>query len=178
ASAGARGTFNRTKLVACLKSHGVTLPNRPPGAGAGPGAGTPGASGSGAPGTAGSQSGAARRHGGFFGGGGAFANPKLRAALQACGAARFSGGAGGRRFTLNHTAVLKFVACVRKHGYKLPTPNFSGHGSIFSPSIERNSKFQAASRACSSLLRPPGGAAAPGTGTGPPAGSTTSTSGA
>ena len=63
---------------------------------------------------------------------------------------------GGRRFTLSHAAVTKFVACVNQHGYKLPTPNFSGKGPIFPVSIEKNAKFQKAARACQADLRPAG----------------------
>ncbi len=86
---------------------------------------------------------------------GRFFNPKFRAAFQACGGARFRGGFRGRgRFKLSHTAVNNFVACVRRHGFDMPAPNFSGKGSIFSGSIQTNAKFRTASRACASLLRP------------------------
>lgn len=134
----------RAALVACLKQHGVTLPSRPAGTG-----------------TTG-------RRGFFGGGGGAFANnPKLRAAFQACGA-RFGFGGGGR-FTgrLSHTVITKYVACVRQHGYNLPNPNFSGKGPVFPMNIRTNAKFQAASRACQSILVPPR-----------PSGGTSTTSGA
>ncbi len=159
ASATGSGTgFDRSEFVACLKAHGVTLPARParthrPAASAGAGQGL------------------------FFGGGGAggrrFANnPKLRAAFQACGGTRAF--PGRRRFALSHAAVTKFVACVRQHGYDLPSPNFSGTGPIFPAGIAKNAKFQTAARACQADLRP-AGAAAPGA---PPGGSTTTTSGA
>ena len=94
---------------------------------------------------------------GFFGGGGRFANnPKLRAAFQACGAQfGFRGGAGGGfRRRLSQAAVTKYVTCVRQHGYNLPKPNFSGKGPVFPANIRNNAKFQAASRACQSLLAP------------------------
>ncbi|HWE13493.1 MAG TPA: hypothetical protein VG365_08280, partial [Solirubrobacteraceae bacterium] len=115
---------NRTTLAACLKAHGVTLPPRPAGAGQRPANGAGGGP-------------------GFFGGGGGgggaaggrFANnPKLRAAFQACGGGRAS---GGSRFRLSHAAVTKFVACVKQHGYNLPSPNFSGKGPIFPASISK-----------------------------------------
>jgi hypothetical protein len=98
---------------------------------------------------------------GFFGGGGGagsrFANPKFRSAIEACGGASFRGrGFSGRRFTFSHTAVDNFVACVKHHGFSLPAPNFSGKGPIFPATIEKDSKFQAASRACASDLRAPG----------------------
>lgn len=154
-----RTGFNSASFRTCLKQHGVTLPSRPAGA---PGAG---ASGTGTTPGAGGPPG-----GGFFGGGGggrgAFSNPKFRAAIQACGGSNFRGNfrgrAGGSR--LSHTAINNYVACVRKHGYNLPAPNFSGKGSIFSRKIESNAKFQAASRSCASLLRPAGA---------PPAGTST-----
>jgi hypothetical protein len=140
AAGGAPNTARRAALAACLKQHGVTLPARPPGAGGGP---PPGSGGSGT---------TPRR--GFFGGGGGFANnPKLRAAFQACGA-RFGFG-GGQRFRLSRTAITKYVTCVRRHGYNLPNPNFSGKGPVFPANIRANAKFQAASRACQSLLAPP-----------------------
>ena len=151
ASAAAGGGTNasrRAALVACLKQHGVTLPARPPGSGA-----PPAASGGGT-GTTGT--GTTPRRGFFFGGGGGpAANPKFRAALQACGAKfGFRGGQGFRR-RLSHAAITKYVTCVRQHGYNLPNPNFSGKGPIFPANIQSNKKFQTASRACQSLLIPP-----------------------
>jgi hypothetical protein len=165
-SAASGSGFDRSKFVSCLKAHGVTLPARPAGAGAGSG-GPPSKSST-------TGSGTTRRR--FFGGGGGFAaNPKLRAAIQACGGFR---GAGRGRFALNHAAVTKFVACVKQHGYDLPAPNFSGKGPIFPSNIQSNKKFQAASKACASDLRPagaPGGpGGAPGAGGPPPGGSSTS----
>jgi hypothetical protein len=156
-SAGGSASGSRATLVACLKAHGVTLPNRPAGTNRPP-AGSGGQS-------------------GFFGGGGGgsgrrFANnPKLRAAFQACGGGR---GFGTGRRTFSHVAVTKFVACVNQHGYSLPAPNYSGKGPIFPASIAKNAKFQTAARACQADLRPTG---APGPGGSPGAGSGT-TSGA
>ena len=171
ASAAAGGTtggsFNRTKFTTCLKAHGVTLPTRPARP-AGAGAGGKSGAGAGAPGAS----------SGFFGGGGGgpgrgFLNdPKLQAAFKACGGGNLS---GGRRFGLNHAAVTKFVACVKQHGYDLPAPNFTGKGSVFPASIEKNKKFVAASKACASDLRPAG---AGGPGTAAPSGSASSTTGA
>jgi hypothetical protein len=160
---GARGAAlaGRSKLVACLKQHGVTLPARPQGAGAPGGYG----SGGGPPANgAGPLPQTRRRPGGPFGG--RFSsNPKLRAAFQACGA-DFRGRFGGAP---RRAAIEQFVTCVNKHGYKLPQPNFSGPGSIFPARIQRNAKFQAASRACQSLLAPRGPAGSQsGSGSGPP----------
>jgi hypothetical protein len=93
--------------------------------------------------------------GGFFGGGGGSGpggpanNPKLAAAIKACGGANLR---PGRRFRLSQTRVNAYVACVRKHGYNLPKPNFSGKGPVFPSSIRSNPKFQAASKACQNLL--------------------------
>jgi hypothetical protein len=132
----------RAKFAACMKAHGVTVPPRP-GGGGGSGRGAPGGGGP-----------------GFFGGGGArpglAGNPKLQAAFRAC-----SGTVPGRRLGSRprRTAIETFVTCVRKHGYQLPQPNFSGRGSVFPARIARNPKFQAASRACASALRPPAGSA-------------------
>jgi hypothetical protein len=160
AAAGRPSSAARSKLVACLKSHGVTLPNRPSGArrrpsGGGEGGGPPPGGG-----------------GGFFGGGGGggngrpgggrFNDPKFRAAFQACGAGQFP----QRRFAPNKAAVTKFVACVKQHGYNLPTPNFSGKGPVFPAKIEQNKTFQTASRACASDLRPQGAPGAAGGGGG------------
>lgn len=125
----------RAQLEACLKQHGVTLPSRPAGASGRPPAG-------GGP--------------GFFGGGGFRGNPKDAAAFRAC-AANFGFRGRPGTFRLSHTAVTNYVACVRKHGYpQMPNPNFSGKGPVFPASIRSNSKFQAASRDCESMLRPAG----------------------
>jgi hypothetical protein len=178
AAAGGQSSATRSKFVACLKAHGITIPNRPAGAGRPPNGGGEGGgpAGGGRPGGGGAGGGG----GFFFGGGGGrrgnggpggagsrLGNPKFRAAFQACGAGQFP----QRRFTPNKAAVTKFVACVKQHGYNLPTPNFSGKGPIFPANIERNKTFQAASRACASDLRPQGGAAHPGGGSAGGAGS-------
>jgi hypothetical protein len=142
ANAGGSATAQRAALRKCLSAHGVTLPARPRGGapGGAPGGGPPGAGGP--PG------------GGVFGGGGGAGgpgNPKVRAALQACGAGNLG---RGRRFQLSHTAVNSYVACVRQHGYNMPSPNFSGKGPVFPAGIRSNPAFQGASRACQSLLFP------------------------
>lgn len=151
-AAGSAGA-TRSSLRACLKAHGVTLPARPPGSGNGPPAA--GAAGAGGASGAGGAPGAG---GGFFGGGGGArnANPKFRAALQACGGRGFGGRPGAGR--ISHATIEKFVACVRAHGYNLPSPNFSGKGPVFPANVRTDAKFRAASRACTSLLFPrPGG---------------------
>jgi len=145
---GATGTAaGRTKLVACLKQHGVTLPSRPGGFGGqrfAPGGGGPGTTGRG-----GRPPGGRRGGGGFAG---RFrSDPKLQAAFKACGA-----NFGGRRFAgaPQHAAITRFATCVRQHGYQLPKPNFSGKGPVFPARIETNAKFKSASRACQGVLAP------------------------
>ena len=123
---------SRSTLAACLKKHGVTPPARGPG-------GPPGGG------------------GGFAGGAGA--NPKFRAAFQACGGRRPTGSTSNASF---RAAIVKYVTCVRQHGYKLPNPNFTGKGSVFSTKIRSDPKFISASKSCQSLLAGPRPAAAPG----------------
>jgi hypothetical protein len=141
----------RAALVSCLKQHGVTLPTPPAGAGGGAGGS------SGGTGTSTNGTGTAPRRR-FFGGGGALANnPKLRAAFQACGANfGFRGcGQGFFRSAAGRQRVENYVACVRKNGYDLPNPNFSGTGPVFPTNVQSNPKFKAASAKCQSLLIPP-----------------------
>jgi hypothetical protein len=172
AGAATGAGVNRSKLVACLEQHGVTLPARPAGARRRP----PGAGGYGgvAPGVFGGAGGAGAGGAGAggAGAGGGFANnPKLRAAFQACGGGAFR----SRRASFDHAAVTKFAACVSRHGYKLPAPNFSGKGPVFPAKIASSKRFQAASRACASLLRPtrPPAGSSGGTSTGSASGTTT-----
>ncbi len=150
AGSGGPNATRRAALAACLKQHGVTLPARPRGnTGPRPGSG-------GGTGTTGTGTGTTPRRGFFFGGGGGpAANPKFRAALQACGAKFGFRGGRGFRGRITHTTITKYVTCVRQHGYNLPNPNFSGKGPIFPANIQSNKKFQAASRACQSILVPP-----------------------
>jgi hypothetical protein len=150
AAAAGSATGSRAKLAACLKQHGVTLPPRPAG---GRGYGPPPGAGNGN----GNSSGGGGLHGGGFGDGrGRFNNPKFRAAFQACGAAA---GFRGRRgsFRPSSAAIAKFASCVKQHGYTLPKANLSGKGPVYPVKIERDAKFQSASRACQSVLRPAGG---------------------
>jgi hypothetical protein len=154
-TSGGGGQTSRTALTACLRKHGVTLPSgngAPPAGGAPSGGGAPPA---GAPGTGTAPSGGGTPPAGFSGAGGS----KLQAAMKACGAKLPS---GRQSATFSRQGIQKYVTCVRKHGYDLPNPNYSGHGSVFPASIRSNSKFQAASRPCQSLLRPAGGSAPPG----------------
>jgi hypothetical protein len=155
---GAPNSAARTKLAACLKQHGVTLPARPAGARTP----TPGQGGYGPPPGGGP---------GFFGGGGRgagtgagerFSNLKTRAAFQACAKAaglNFRGRRSGGNFRPSQAAIAKFASCVKQHGYTLPKANLSGKGPVYPAKIERNETFRTAARACQSVLRPAGGGA-------------------
>ncbi|HUB76529.1 MAG TPA: hypothetical protein VL977_05695 [Solirubrobacteraceae bacterium] len=92
------------------------------------------------------------------------ASPKLAAAFRAC-AAELPGAAGrglarpsagfSASSAADRAAVRSFVACVRRHGYDMPAPNFSGKGPVFSSTkVNRSSPaFIKASGPCTSLLR-------------------------
>ncbi len=141
---------SRTKLAACLKQHGVTLPSRP-------GAGHGGFFGGGAPPPGAAGAGSSTTPSGTRppGAGGFSHNPKLQAAFKACGGTRGSFGAGRfRRPHFSAATLTAFATCVRKHGYNLPKPNTSGSAAIFPRSIQSNPKFIKASRSCASILRP------------------------
>lgn len=148
-------TARRTALETCLKAHGVTLPNRRF-RGARPG----GAAGGAAPGGFGGGG------GGFVPGGGAggFAsNPKFRAAFQACGGGNFRFRRRPGAASFSHARITAYVDCIRTHGYpQMPSPNFSGKGSVFPSSVRSNPKFASASRACVSKLIPRSGSGAAG----------------
>jgi hypothetical protein len=138
------GGGRRAAIAACLKKQGLSVPQRPRGQGRG------------GPGLFG---------GGAGGGGGRFQSSQFRAALRKCGI----NPPAGRRFNgaMYRQAITKFAACVRRNGYNLPAPNFSGKGPVFDPSkVNRNDpKFIAAARKCQGLLRfrrpgaPPGAGA-------------------
>jgi hypothetical protein len=152
-----RIALRRAPIVLAVVAVSLPARSRRPGAGA-PGSGNaPGASGApGGGGAPGGSGGPAAGRGGFF----RFrSDPKLQAAFKACGA-NF-GARGGQFRRISRVNITKFVACVRQHGYDLPTPNLSGKGPTFPPSIRTNKKFLAASRSCLSVLRPPGGGAPP-----------------
>jgi hypothetical protein len=152
-----RGAFaaDRTKLQACLKQHGISLPafHRRSGASAtAPGTGT--TPGGGAPGFLGGG-------GGGAGGGGfarRFSNPKDAAAFEACakqvGLGTGAGGFGGRfRPHFSATVLASFAACVKKNGYTLPKANTSGTGGIYPRSVETNPAFEKAAKSCESILQ-------------------------
>lgn len=165
---GSGTSASRAAFTTCLKQHGVTLPKGRAG-GFGPGGFGSGTRTNTAPPT-GTTSHRGYGGGGFFGGSGAagrgFAgrNSKFAKAFRACGSKLGSGagffgrgripGGGGAAAGRVHfaTAALKaFVTCVRKNGYAaMPEPNASGK---FPLSVEKNAKFQAASRKCVSVLQ-------------------------
>ena len=149
----------------------MTLPNfaRPGAGGARFGFGATGATGRrfglGATGATGRRfpfgaTGATGRAGGFPGGGFA-GNPKLAQALQKCGGFGGFGGAGrfgatgraGFNFSSRiRTELTSFVACMKKHGVTLPTPNLSGAGSVFGNVNQTTASFKAAYAQCKSLV--------------------------
>lgn len=170
AAASPGGAGNRAKLTACLKQHGVTLPSRAPSGGGnapppGAGNGTTNSNGNGNGGN-GNGNGNGSGNGNGLGNSGVdngyrngapgrrFSNPKFQAAFKACGATAGLPGRGNLR--PSSAAITKFASCVQSHGYTLPKANLTGKGPVYPVSIERNAKFQAASRSCQSLLRPPG----------------------
>jgi hypothetical protein len=166
---GATGSAltRRTALATCLKKYGVTLPSFRGRLGA---TGGTGASGRRLPFGA---TGASRRPGGFPGAGGGFAsNPKLAQALQKCGGLGGFGATGrtGAVSTRIRTELTSFVACMKKHGETLPTPNLSGTGSVFGNVSQTTATFKTAYAQCKGILtylnHPRTPAGAPGSTTG------------
>ena len=113
-----------TKFTACLKAQGITLPSggffRPQGQ---PSTGQPPA------------------------GGGAFSNPKTRAAFEKCrqylpNGGQFRGGFGGGRPGVNSAAFAKYRQCLTAHGVKLTGGGPFGGANVASPA------FQKAAKAC------------------------------
>jgi hypothetical protein len=151
--------------VACLEKYGVTLPASAGGFGR---FGATGASGRRFPFGGTGASGRRFRPGGGFGGfggtgaSGAFGgNSKLAKALQKCGGlgGGFGGGFGasGRSgptgfSTQMRTEITSFVTCMRKNGESLPSPNFSGTGSVFGNVNESTATFKAAYAKCQGIL--------------------------
>jgi hypothetical protein len=148
---GATGSAltRRTALATCLKKYGVTLPSFRGRLGA---TGGTGASGRRLPFGA---TGASGRPGGFSGAGGGFAsNPKLAQALQKCGGLGGFGATGrtGAVSTRIRTELTSFVACMKKHGETLPTPNLSGTGSVFGNVSQTTATFKTAYAQCKGIL--------------------------
>jgi hypothetical protein len=140
-TASAGSAQQRAAIQACLKKAGISIPSRP----AGSTSTTP-------------RTSSTPRSGGLFrsGGGALASNPKVRAALQKCGLSFGRRRAGSSQVSnpAYQRSVNNYVACVRKNGYNLPTPNFSGNGPVFNASqVNRNDpKFKAVSAKCQQLL--------------------------
>lgn len=160
---GAQTEEERAKLQACLEQQGVTLPaGRPGGPGGAPG-GLPG--------------------GGRGPGGAGMSTPereKLQKAMKSCGAevpdrgARPDGGAPDVRDATYRKSIEAYAACVRRNGFDLPKPDFSGEGPVFDPKTvdQTDATFRKASAACQSTL---GRGARRGGGDSPSGGTTTTT---
>jgi len=59
-----------------------------------------------------------------------------------------------RRLLKNGLKFLPaWIACIAKHGYKLPTPNTSGKGPVFPAGTERISAYRTAAEHCQSIER-------------------------
>jgi hypothetical protein len=164
------GGAARSAFTACLKQHGVTLPQGRAGGFGGGDVPPTGTSPSGGPPTGGYPGAGGGFAGGAGAGGAGFAggSSKFAKAFQACraklpggfrqggfgpGAGRAGGGNFRARFSIPE--LKAYVACVRKNGYpQMPEPNTSGKStSTFPASVTRSAKFQAANRKCVSILR-------------------------
>ena len=160
-STGATGAARRAALAACLKKYGVTLPSRA--LGGRPRLGATGASGAagrfGPSGRFGASGASGSRGRGFFGGGGFANNPGFAAALAKCGGA--TGGFGAARRTgfnassaQDRAEIVSYVACMKRNGIDLPTPNFSGTGSVFGTKVSTSSPaFRTANAKCQNVLK-------------------------
>jgi hypothetical protein len=142
------GAASTTAYTACLKQHGVTLPNF--GSGGRPGGETPGGGETPPSFTPGS---------GGAGGGGFRNNPAFSKAAAACKSLRPSGGFGGSGFGrggaggFNSTAFAAYRNCLKLHGVTLPTPGAKpAAGSTTSTTTAQSSStLQAAEQACAAL---------------------------
>jgi hypothetical protein len=78
---------------------------------------------------------------------------RIKAQLRDCGARSVRTISG---FVPSGTAVKMldaYVACVAKHGYKLPRPNVSGKGPVFPAGTDHIRKYRQASNSCLSIVR-------------------------
>jgi hypothetical protein len=145
AQSGGRNAGRFTALRECLKKEGINLPQRTPGSRAPGSRRAPGAG------------------GGPFGGGngGAQQLPKgvtraqLQTAMRKCGGGTFGGGGARANNPAFKQSLAKFATCMRQNGVKVPAPNTSGNGPVFSTKgLDTHSKaFMAAETKCQSLLR-------------------------
>ncbi len=157
AQTGARDPARFTALRACLQKNGITLPQRPPGGGRGPGSNrSPGGLGPGGNRPPGGRGGGLLR-----GGGGA--NPllpkgvtraQLQSAMRKCGGAGAFGGAARANNPAFRQSLAKFAACMSQNGVKLPAPKTSGGPVFDTKGLNTHSKaFIAAETKCRPLLR-------------------------
>lgn len=137
ANAGGQASTGRFgALRECLQKQGITLPERPSGAGQPPGGGVPGA---------------APRPGLQLPKG--VSKAQFEAALKKCGSGRRLG-PGILNGSARVQALTKFAACMRTYGVNLPPPNLSGNGPVFSIGglNTASAQFRTARAKCLSLL--------------------------
>jgi hypothetical protein len=86
----------------------------------------------------------------------------MKKAFEECGVElpEFKGGPAGKGGAPVKSAVFRrqvkeYAACVRKNGYKLAEPNFSGNGPIFEKFESESPAFKRASAKCQGLLGGP-----------------------
>jgi len=144
-SGGGFRPIANSKFTDCLKAHGVSLPS---------GGFSRRRSANGQP-----QTGQPRS------GGGAFSNPKTRAAFQACrtllpNGGRFGRGGGFGRPGATSAVFAKYRACLTAHGVKLTGGGPFAGANVASPA------FQAAAKACHQYAPKFGGGGTPPTTTG------------
>jgi hypothetical protein len=150
------GAASETAYTACLKQHGVTLPNFGHGTGTPPtGGGTPPSF------TPGSGTFTPGSRGGFA------SNPKFEKAAAACKSLRPKGGFGrfggtGGSGGFNSSAFAAYRNCLQLHGVTLPTGRAPTSGSTTSTPSTPTTTYnpasptvQAAMKACAAL-RPTG----------------------
>jgi len=77
-----------------------------------------------------------------------------RAALEKCEGGRSRSGAASARVELAPPAraYAKFIACMEKHGVRLPPPNTSGAGPVFTGPASAGKRARAAELRCVSTL--------------------------
>jgi hypothetical protein len=136
---------NRLKFAECMRAHGVNVPD--PSANGGPAGGVAGGGGGGG------------------GGGGAFralrSSPNFAAASTACAKYRskafgFANITPAQRAQFQQEAV-KFAECMRAHSVNIPDPSSNGAGGFgifrtIPPSERQSPVFEAAIKACASVL--------------------------
>lgn len=88
----------------------------------------------------------------------------MKKAFEECGVEmpEFKSGPAGKGGAPVKSAVFRkqikeYAACVRKNGYELAEPNFSGNGPIFEKSESESAAFKRASAKCQGLLGGPRG---------------------